>query len=246
MATLPKPKAVPVARAWQIARGEGEPATDEELSALADWLSRVEEWRTKDPKGYAAACKQMDEANEATQLVFPDGVDKATRRRLHKIPGFATVTAPQLISAGRAGYRGEAAVRHALQQRLTLVSSPGPPQTAALVAARPREARPRERRSTRSRSTRARADDGPSPPRACGCGCGEFTPARRDQRYRTPGCRVRALRARRGRERVDLLDRYRDEIAEARRSGALDELEALDLLLDPPPRVLDLLAGASA
>jgi hypothetical protein len=42
------------------------------------------------------------------------------------------------------------------------------------------------------------------------------------------------------------VQRYRDEVWKARRRGVIDGIEAIELLLDPKPRVLEMLAEVAA
>jgi hypothetical protein len=86
-------------------------------------------------------------------------------------------------------------------------------------------------------------------PRPC-VGCGEaFAPARRAQtfcakvecrrarnRAKASACRARATTT------PLLLSQYRQEVFNARRSGAIDEHEAIELLVTPSRRVLRMLA----
>lgn len=122
-------------------------------------------------------------------------------------------------------------------------------------ALRPQNVRPHGRRPRRRTRVRAPAgsdaDDEPAPPRAATrsiCpGCGEeFSPRRPNQRYHDSACRQRAFYHRQRSGPTDALERYRDEVWEARRSGAIDPEEALELLVDPKPHVLAMLAEPAA
>ena len=116
--------------------------------------------------------------------------------------------------------------------------------------------RPRERRATGRARARApsSSDDGPQPPpldRVCrGCGR-EFETREPRRRYCDDRCKSRTLttqhrdRLRGEAEPSDvLLTRYRDEVAKARRRGELNDVDALELLVEPSERVLAMLAAA--
>lgn len=211
-------------------------------------------------------------AEEAQMRAFGGPLDQDERDRLHaEFPDFWRLTSDQILAAVDAGYTGDDVVRYALtldQAPNTGAADPvyralrpparmtSAPTVRILTAATHHQvSRPRERRNGR-RATGGRAsssgDDGSEPPlaaRPCaGCGA-SFVPSRRDRRHCSPGCRVRAHRARPQHDAVDadgLLERAR-LAREAVRAGA-DPLGALTLVVWPPDdadTARRLLAGAA-
>jgi hypothetical protein len=146
-----------------------------------------------------------------------------------------------IAQAARSGLRGRRALDVALRSAQTSAVSP-PPHAAARA---PRSRRPRSRVRARAPGT-ADGDDLPAP-RVCACGCGRPVVGRPQKRYADARCATRAhVRAHRARRRVAPEERYRDAVWEARRAGLLDAEEALELLLAPSRRVLELLAEVAA
>ena len=106
--------------------------------------------------------------------------------------------------------------------------------------------------SRRSGASRGDPDREPPPVERVCCGCGDAFETREPRRrYCTEQCRGRTRtakhRAKTGGEDFtnSILAHYRDEVLKARRSGALDELETLELLVSPSERVLSMLAVAA-
>lgn len=115
---------------------------------------------------------------------------------------------------------------------------------------RPRSSTHRRRtQASRDGPARSGADDDP-PLTHCKCGCGEPLPPRREgrgrpQEYIDASHRKAAFKQAESREKDALLDLYRDAVYAARRAGALDGDEALDLLISPSERVLTMLSEAA-
>jgi hypothetical protein len=129
------------------------------------------------------------------------------------------------------------AVRHVVRAA-PLQRRPPAPQRRSPAHPRERRASSSHRRSPRR--TRGDPDREPPPLRRCE-GCGEwFVPSRPDRRTCSPACRMRACRRR------AVLERYRHEVWLALRADVLTPDEALDLLVEPRQRVLELLKGAAA
>lgn len=130
--------------------------------------------------------------------------------------------------------------------RLSLATPPAATPTRSLSHSRER------RSATRARRGPPSDDDGPEPPLVC-AGCGEEFSSfgnRSDRAYCSQACRNRARQARhRARRKASpdaVMARYHREVAKARLAQLLTADEALDLRLDPSPRVLELLAAEAA
>jgi hypothetical protein len=122
--------------------------------------------------------------------------------------------------------------------------------TRCCISSRPmRSVRPRERRAVSRARARAPDPDEPEPPDAAAAlslcpGCGsEFRPRRPNQVHCQSACRVRALRRRRD---VTPIERYYEQVWEARRAGEINGIEAFELLLQPSSQVLARLAEVAA
>ena len=115
---------------------------------------------------------------------------------------------------------------------------------AAHVLATPREHRASPRR-TRGPSS---ADDDGHLPQRCVCGCGEAVPAGK-RRYvddtHSNRARQRAHKTRARAERRSPELRYRELVWQACRAGALDGIDAIELLVWPSERVTAMLGVAA-
>jgi hypothetical protein len=112
---------------------------------------------------------------------------------------------------------------------------------------RPRERGPRARSTRGTKQARApgREPDEPSEPSCARCGA-SLADKRRGALTCSHTCAEALRRARaKGDSNEQLLQRYRDEIAKARKRGDLTEADALELLISPSPRVLAMLADAA-